>query len=535
MSIEKNINLFIEEQFSSNYRENGALLVEFMECYYKWGQESGNFTDASRTINDLYDVDEIADEFLDFLHNEFLGILPKDLKTNRKTLIKNILSFYQSRGTEDAYKLLFRILYNQEINLYYPGKDILRTSDGKWYIGKRLEITTSYEGEFTDIPEIIGTVSGATARVENVTTVIENSIVTVSLYLTNIKGVFVKSEELKIRYSDVVVGIVTSEGLVTDPGYWLNTDGHLSSDKYLQDNFYYQDFSYEIQSGVPLIEYRDIATKTVHPAGTKLFGKVLNNINLDLTVDNHIDWDADFKKSYEYYIDSTSLLINDYSPFVDEIVVEKNTTESAGTGTISVNDGQILDFGTTPISAFDRTPISLIGTRKLLFGTGTIFLSEVGQPSGPLPGVRPVDIKIFDTDNSLTATHITDVVYGDRFITITTDYPFPAFTLENFNLIKTIEDSIELYVQEVIALSSSSYDGYATVTGIGTSYLSLVSPGDIIYIADGDWTLLVISVNSDTSITVLYNEIAPPGFAIFTDSDGSHLIDGDGSYLTEPV
>ena len=37
-----------------------------------------------------------------------------------------------AKGSEAAYRLLFRILYGKEISVDYPAKQMLRASDGKW-------------------------------------------------------------------------------------------------------------------------------------------------------------------------------------------------------------------------------------------------------------------------------------------------------------------------------------------------------------------------------------------------------------------
>jgi ribosomal protein S17E len=64
-------------------------------------------------------------------------------------------------------------------------------------------------------------------------------------------------------------------GLIKYDGFYLNTDGHISSDKKLQNKDYYHNFSYEIQSEVPLSEYKETMYRAVHPAGMHLLSKYL--------------------------------------------------------------------------------------------------------------------------------------------------------------------------------------------------------------------------------------------------------------------
>jgi hypothetical protein len=58
-------------------------------------------------------------------------------------LIKNIREFYKAKGSEKTYKFLFRVLYDSDIELYYPKSDILKISDGRWVENKTLKLTSS--------------------------------------------------------------------------------------------------------------------------------------------------------------------------------------------------------------------------------------------------------------------------------------------------------------------------------------------------------------------------------------------------------
>lgn len=81
-----------------------------------------------------------------------------------------------------------------------------------------------------------------------------------------------RSDENNILGSGVAVAVKTGTGT----GYWETTSSHLNSTKKLRDNDYYQEYSYEIQSGINLTDYERVVKNTVHVAGTKLFGRVIN-------------------------------------------------------------------------------------------------------------------------------------------------------------------------------------------------------------------------------------------------------------------
>ena len=75
-----------------------------------------------------YSMDSFETQFF----NTFLSLLPKNVSVPKEVLIKNILPAYLSKGSENSFKLLFRLLFGDEIEVKYPKNNILRASDGKW-------------------------------------------------------------------------------------------------------------------------------------------------------------------------------------------------------------------------------------------------------------------------------------------------------------------------------------------------------------------------------------------------------------------
>jgi hypothetical protein len=57
--------------------------------------------------------------------------------------VKNIRDFYEAKGTEKTYELLFRILYDTVVEFYYPKVDLLKTSDGKWNQKNSLKVSSN--------------------------------------------------------------------------------------------------------------------------------------------------------------------------------------------------------------------------------------------------------------------------------------------------------------------------------------------------------------------------------------------------------
>jgi hypothetical protein len=57
-----------------------------------------------------------------------------DENINPQNFISKVRTFYQSKGTDDAYKILFKVLYNQDVEILKPQNFCFTTSDDKWVI-----------------------------------------------------------------------------------------------------------------------------------------------------------------------------------------------------------------------------------------------------------------------------------------------------------------------------------------------------------------------------------------------------------------
>jgi len=289
--VEKSKRVKIPSQFPDFFDFEQSQLVSFIKYYYEWLETMGpDF--YSRRILDYNDIDFKQDGyqlFDQFLHDEFLKGVPENLLVDDRFLIKHIKDFYRAKGTEDSIRLLFKILYGENVSFDYPGKYILRASDGKWTIEKSIKcsiIDLDLDIQTTsNFDTVIGVSSNASARIDRIETKIENSQTIYEIFITNVNGNFVDGELIKSKLTDEIIFKIIPSGIIVYPGRYINTDGFLSSDKVLEDNFYYQEFSYVIKSGHTLSEYEDALKNLTHPAGTKFFGSYQLEITIDISED----------------------------------------------------------------------------------------------------------------------------------------------------------------------------------------------------------------------------------------------------------
>lgn len=213
------ISPLIESQFPAFYREEGPLFVSFVKSYYEWLETSGNPLYYSRNLLSFKDVDTTLDQFLPHFQKMFLDGVSLNGIEQKRELIKHALDIHRTKGTIQSLRLVFRLLFNESINVYYPGNDILRTSDGKWTVPIYLELSISDRTVGFVGKDITGTVSGARAFVESVVRRNHKGNVIDIAYLSNVRGQFVTDELVSsdnvVQGSPRIVGSLTSIEVVT--------------------------------------------------------------------------------------------------------------------------------------------------------------------------------------------------------------------------------------------------------------------------------------------------------------------------------
>jgi hypothetical protein len=119
------VSSLVKSQLPEFVREDYNTFVNFLQAYYEYVES----TDVDlKTVRDL---DTTLDSFIQYFKNELATNLPYST-VDTKFLLQNIKQQYLAKGSEASFKLLFRILFNKEVTVDYPSKQILRASDGRW-------------------------------------------------------------------------------------------------------------------------------------------------------------------------------------------------------------------------------------------------------------------------------------------------------------------------------------------------------------------------------------------------------------------
>jgi hypothetical protein len=125
-----NTQHLIEKQVPYHIRENNPVFNKFLEYYYEF-QTQSKIPDIIQEVRRYNDIDETDEQFLLEFFEEF-KYLPANIVADKRLIAKHIYDLYKTKGSENSLKLLFRIVYGEEIDVYYPSEDVLRASDGQW-------------------------------------------------------------------------------------------------------------------------------------------------------------------------------------------------------------------------------------------------------------------------------------------------------------------------------------------------------------------------------------------------------------------
>jgi hypothetical protein len=137
-------SLLIPSQLPEHIRDDPsyANFVTFIQAYYEWMEQDGNVTDRSKNLLNYTDIDSSIDDFLNYFYNDFLSYFPENILADKNQVVKLAKELYKSKGTQASYQLLFRILYNLDVDFFYTKDAVLKASDGKWYVSKSVMLST---------------------------------------------------------------------------------------------------------------------------------------------------------------------------------------------------------------------------------------------------------------------------------------------------------------------------------------------------------------------------------------------------------
>lgn len=146
------LSSLIALQLPEHIRSDHSTFVSFLEAYYRYIEQDEHAQEIIQNAKSYDDIDHTINSFIQYFLKQYCKDIPIDILVDKKLLVKYINDIYNSKGTERAYKLLFRMIFNKVVDIFYPSTQILIASDGKWRQRNSIFIQTV----FGDIGSIVG-------------------------------------------------------------------------------------------------------------------------------------------------------------------------------------------------------------------------------------------------------------------------------------------------------------------------------------------------------------------------------------------
>ncbi len=221
--LDERISVKVEGQLPDFVKQDHATFVAFLEAYYEYMEQNGKPYEIVGNLRQYANLDATTEDFLNYFKKQFAKDLPEAIfaNANKPFVLKHLRDFYRSKGNEKSFRFLFRLLYKEEINFYYPNKDMLRVSDGKYTKNKIVRVvdTTGNDGVFDLLGrKIKGTTSGASALVETILKEHVGAFVVSTIFLSNVNGTFTPYETITDDIKTFVLGGMVTGATITAAG-----------------------------------------------------------------------------------------------------------------------------------------------------------------------------------------------------------------------------------------------------------------------------------------------------------------------------
>lgn len=130
--IKEKLSLLINSQLPEFIRSDYDTFVAFIEAYYEYLEQDQGAQELLQNAISYSDIDRTTDDFVEYFIQQYCNNIPRNAFADKKVLVKYIKDLYSFKGSEKSFRLLFRLLYNEDVQFYYPKDDILIPSSGQW-------------------------------------------------------------------------------------------------------------------------------------------------------------------------------------------------------------------------------------------------------------------------------------------------------------------------------------------------------------------------------------------------------------------
>lgn len=143
------ISTIVENQLPEFIRADHPTFVTLLKKYYEYMEQSQKTLNVGKSLYDYMDVDTTRADLVKYFKTKIIPNFPEETELSTEKLVKAAKFYYSKKGSADSFKFLFRTLYNQEVDVFFPKENILKASDGKWKLPQAVRLA------FTDTSSLV--------------------------------------------------------------------------------------------------------------------------------------------------------------------------------------------------------------------------------------------------------------------------------------------------------------------------------------------------------------------------------------------
>lgn len=388
-------------------REDFPLFVTFIEKYYEYMDQPSN--PINLLMNQHYfDIDDANDAELNKWAKLLAVDFPQVMQIDRKYLYKNIKSIFESKGSERSIRAFFKLLYNEDIDVYYPSKDILKASDGRWIEEKSLSVTSANNYEVSNLS---GTLADLKFYETTGSVTVQKSI-PISI-----------SRVLKLAYTapqqyDTVVELPPTVTTISGPGAQATFTKTISGGVITAITVVNGGFGY---LAAPIIDINDSGTGSGATATATVENGALTEITVTAGGSNYTEATVD--------IDLNTDSVRSFIVLRDEAGTNANAKAYLGRSLTSIVSGS-YSGSNAGFSVGDVFSINEAGGDGSPYALSGYFLEDYTV----IGGSNNAFARVASVDSTNTPTSWTVIDPGSRFTVQTTTLPITSKTGESLTI-----------------------------------------------------------------------------------------------------
>jgi len=266
------LSSLVKYQLPEFVRDSYPIFQTFLEKYYEFTEQEGNVQYGIQNAKAFANIDETANAFVDYFLSQYAYNLPESIFKDqlnqniglvsntiesKRAIAKRLVEYHGAKGSEGAIRLLYRLLFDDEIVIYYPKDDILKPSDASWGRTKTIHLYDTEPLANIDIAGyggsiVTGQTSGARVVLDTIfsekTTASNITLFEMKIDEESLTGNFIPGESLILQTANLTTGNLEEVGSlkfynaitsidILDSGFGYNQGALFYNNSLSVDNF----------------------------------------------------------------------------------------------------------------------------------------------------------------------------------------------------------------------------------------------------------------------------------------------------------